>query len=63
MQMGRVRSCVRPVDTARMAVGPGAIYGSRPSQKHALDAPRPKRVFPILGSTDLHYVTFTPPNS
>src|SRR5262249_9356688 len=32
---GRVRSCVRPVDAARMAAGPNALRGSGPNPKHA----------------------------
>src|SRR6516164_9445228 len=35
MQYWSVRSCVRPVDAARMAAGPNALRGSDPNRKHA----------------------------
>jgi len=35
--IGRVRSCVRPVDAARMAAGPNAQRGSGPNPSHAFE--------------------------
>ena len=35
--IGRVRSCVRPVDAARLAAGPNALRGSGPNRSHAFE--------------------------
>jgi hypothetical protein len=37
VQIGRVRSRVRPVDAAGMAAGPNALRGSGPNRKHAFE--------------------------
>src|SRR5262245_10585591 len=37
ISIGRVRSCVRPVDAARLAAGPNALRGSGPNRKHAFE--------------------------
>ena len=64
MQVGRVQSCVRPVDAADMAAGPNAIRRSGPNQKHALVVrPDPNGFSRPLVRPILHYITFTLPNS
>jgi hypothetical protein len=37
LQIGRVRSRVRPVDAAGLAAGPNALRGSGPNRKHAFE--------------------------
>ena len=64
VQIGRVQSCVRPVNAAYVAAGPNAIRGSGPNHKRALvKRPDPNGFSRPSVRPILHYVTFTPPNS
>ena len=64
VQIGRVRSCVRPVDAAYMAAGRNAIRGSGPNQVRGLVMrPDPNGFSRSSVRPILHYLTITPPNS
>ncbi len=64
VQIGRVQSCVRPVDAAYVAAGPNAIRGSGPNHKRALvKRPDPNGFSRPSVRPILHYLTFTLPNS
>src|SRR5262249_10842238 len=47
--IGRVRSRVRPVDTADVAPGPNALRGTGPDRKPALESARTQAGLPIRG--------------
>ncbi len=64
VQIGRVQSCVRPVDAVLMTAGPNAIRGSGPNHKRALvKRPDPNGFSRPPVRPILQYLTFTPPNS